>query len=373
MKGKSIEHPQMIAAIVTWFAVTALYLWLSFKYPENLADGRWLALLLSTINLGAFWLGTAGNPSRRVSMAANIVQLGSALGVGWVMPVSFSPIYTIIWAAALPRLYSLRVCWMLLAAAMTAWWFVMTNSWGDDNALFSVVLWSTFHLFALLTSRVARRAEEARDEVEALNRELMATQHLLSEASRQGERTRIARNLHDLLGHHLTALTINLQIAERMTDGDAKAKVAESRALARLLLSDVREAVDTLRNEGGVDVAHAIELLAEHAPELDVAVDIQGELQVDNVEIAQALTRCAQEAITNTLRHANATRCWIQIWQEDGKICLDIRDDGNAPQALTPGNGLTGMRERFEALRGSLSIDTVDNALHLHAQIPLVL
>jgi signal transduction histidine kinase len=242
---------------------------------------------------------------------------------------------------------------------------------GYLNAAIQATLFGTFHLFALLTARSAVQADAARREVESLNRELLATQSLLAEASRQGERTRIARELHDLLGHHLTALSINLQIAERTSDGDTREKIGECRALARLLLSDVREAVSTLRDDKGLDLEAAIRLIVGSTPRLDMRVDIEDELEIDDVGIAQALLRCVQEAVTNTLRHADASECRIRIWRADGAIHLEVSDDGCVRGEITEGNGLAGMRERLQALRGTLQLGREGQALRLHASVPL--
>ncbi len=254
---------------------------------------------------------------------------------------------------------------------LLAWYLIMRLGWGQDDALMSAILFGTFHLFAMLTARNAAEAEAARDKVEVLNRELMATQHLLSEASRQGERTRIARDLHDLLGHHLTALSINLQIAERLTDGAGKSKVEECRALARLLLSDVREAVSTLRDENTLDLSRAIALLVENVPQLDISLQVEEGLGIDDVEVAETLLRCVQEAITNTLRHASAKHSWIRVWQQDGNVHLEVRDDGSVAEDVAEGNGLAGMRERLAAIHGSLRLGRIDDALLLRVEIPL--
>ena len=145
----------------------------------------------------------------------------------------------------------------------------------------------------------------------------------------------------------------------------------ESRALARLLLSDVREAVSTLRSEAAVDFRQAITLLVDSAPGLDVQLDIEEGLEIDDVEIAETLLRCIQESITNTLRHSGARRSWIRVWQDDDRLMLEVSDDGTLSGTLTEGNGLTGMRERLERIRGSLTVERVEQALKVHVEIPL--
>lgn len=361
---------QFGAAAVTWLIVTAIALHL---LTRGSAGGASIAafLALAVVNLVAtlFACRQAQTPLRSRQLA-HLVGLAAAFGTGLVAPVSFLPIYTIVWIAVASRLFPERVLWVLLVGIVVGWQLVMRHAWGQADGTITAVLYGTFHLFAMLTARNAEQASVARDKAEFLNRELIATQHLLSEASRQSERTRIARDLHDLLGHHLTALSLNLQIAERLADGEAQEKIAESRALARLLLSDVRDAVSTLREESAVDFDRAIRLLVDKVPRLDITLDIQDGLAIDEFEVAESLLRCVQEALTNTLRHSGAKKSWIRVWQDEEGAHLEIHDDGVSGAEVVEGNGLNGMRERLERLRGSLDIDNVNDALRLRVVIP---
>ncbi len=360
------------AGVFTWAAVTGFALYIVVAGGERYGGSLSLILPLAIVNVVAMWIAMADGPDPgRLQTTALWLQLLCALAIGSLLPVSFLPIYTIIWIAMATGYFSLAACSWLLAGIMLAWYLIMTLAWEAQNVIISVVLYGTFHLFAMLTARTAHEAQRARNRAEALNRELVATQHLLSEASRQHERTRIARDLHDLLGHHLTALSLQLQIAERLSDGDAREKVARARALARLLLSDVREAVSTLRSESALDFTRAIRLLVEDTPQLEVSLDIEPNLKIDDVEVAETLLRCVQEAITNTLRHSGARHSWIRAWRDGDSIHLDVRDDGRLRGQLDEGNGLAGMRERLQQLRGSLELDTVQEALRLHVEIPL--
>ena len=117
-----------------------------------------------------------------------------------------------------------------------------------------------FNLFAMIMSNTAIKESKAREEADALNRQLLSTQQLKKQALTQDERLRIARNIHDVLGHHLTALTINLQVASRKADllestesQAIKRQVEQSHSIAKLLLSDVREAISDIR-EGDVQI-----------------------------------------------------------------------------------------------------------------------
>ena len=361
-----------LAAVITWLIVTAFALYLAVEIGGSLAAALPLAAVFALINLGAtIYAGWEGVAVRRARMA-HAVQLVSALALGYVLPLSFMPIYTIIWIAMATHLYGMRVVWWFLGLVLLTWYLVMRFAWEEgDSAFISIALYGTFHLFAMLSAFNAIEAATARDRLAAVNRELVATQHLLSEAARHAERTRIARDLHDLLGHHLTALSIRLQTAERKTDGDAQAMVAECRAIARLLLSDVRGAVDTLRGGQGVDIQTAIQLLADGAPGLNVHVQIDEALRVDDVDVAESIVRCIQEALTNTLRHAGAKQCWIRLSQADNRVCLDVHDDGRLSTEIREGNGLRGMRERLSAVNGVLEAHRVNGSLLLQVEIPL--
>ena len=367
----STSRLELAAGLLTWAVVSALVVYVLLGAAPERAAMLPLAVVLMGFNLLAMLVASRNDRSPgALNYAAHWLQLASVFALGWLVPVDFLPIYTIIWIAQATSLYGIRICWTLLALVIAAWYAIMRFSWDDSGAAFGSALFGTFHLFALISARTAVRAEEARNRAEALNRELVATQHLLSEASRQSERTRIARDLHDLLGHHLTALSINLQIAERVSDGEAKSKIEECRALARLLLSDVRDAVSTLRDESAVDFGRAVRLLTENTPSLDVRLTIDEDLRIDDVETAESLLRCIQEAVTNTLRHSGAKQSFIRLWQEGDRIHLEVHDDGRASQ-VAEGNGLVGMRERIAALQGSLDLDKVGEALRVRVQIPV--
>ncbi|MEO0579241.1 MAG: sensor histidine kinase, partial [Pseudomonadota bacterium] len=322
--------------------------------------------------VGTVWASDHG-ASPRVGYLGLAVALLAAFGLGYAFKLGFLPIYTIIWSAMLASFFSLRVSLILVVSVSVVWYLIASRVWQFSDALLSTLLYFTFHLFALLSARTTHAAQEARRRAEALNRELAATQHLLSEAARQSERTRIARDLHDLVGHHLTALTINLQIAERLSDGEARTRIEQSHALARLLLADVRDAVSTLRDHNSVDFAAALRLMVDRVPRLNVTLDIDADVSISDVAVAEPLLRCVQEALTNTLRHSNARNTTIRLAQADDTIELSVVDDGDGTATpATLGNGLNGMRERIEQIRGSLSIDRRADSFALHVRVPAV-
>jgi signal transduction histidine kinase len=194
---------------------------------------------------------------------------------------------------------------------------------------------------------------------------------LLAQSSTTSERLRIAREIHDLLGHQMTALILNLEIATHKTSGDALVHVERAQALARLLLSDLRNAVSDMRENPAVDFDSALAELLANVPELKVTLQREAGLEINDAHSAEVLLRCIQEALTNTLRHAGASACHIRLFTEDAQLVLDVSDDGSGLAKVIPGNGLKGMQERVAALAGSLHWHNDGGSFRLRARLPL--
>lgn len=190
------------------------------------------------------------------------------------------------------------------------------------------------------------------------NAELDATRELLAENARIGERVRIARDLHDLLGHHLTALSVNLEVARHLAQGEPRSRIETAQSLTRLLLGDVRDAVGSLRGREGIALGGALRKLAEGIPQPRVHLEMDDGLSVEDPEAARVLLRCAQEIVTNAVRHARAQNLWLDVLSEEGRIRIRTRDDGQGAETPGEGHGLAGMRERLEERGGSLEVWT---------------
>lgn len=169
---------------------------------------------------------------------------------------------------------------------------------------------------------------------------------------------RISRDLHDLLGHHLTALSLNLEVASHLSEGKVQEHVRQAHTLARLLLTDVREAVSQLREDGAVDLTTALRTLVEGVLTPDIQLDMPEPFLVEDPDHANVLLRCTQEIITNAVRHAHADHLWLQFRQSRQAIAVHASDDGRGADHLALGNGLRGMRERLTQHAGSVDITT---------------
>ncbi|RYZ74793.1 MAG: sensor histidine kinase, partial [Lysobacteraceae bacterium] len=277
-------------------------------------------------------------------------------------------------AGVLPWLLAVRVAvaWLVVAHVFLVPSFMALGIFNFWEAVFQASFYVGFAVFVLVTAYVAREQAAARDEQRRLNAELRATRVLLAESARVNERTRIARELHDLLGHHLTALSLNLEVAGHMTEGRAQEHVKQAHALARLLLTDVREVVSQLREGDAIDLGAALVLLAGRVPGLDIHLQIEDPLTLDDAERAHVLLRCTQEIITNAVRHAAARNLWIHCRRQAATIAIDAHDDGRGAETVIAGNGLRGMRERLRLLGGNMTIESrAGSGFRLCLQLPV--
>ncbi len=298
----------------------------------------------------------------------------AALAVGLYTKTGLGALLMLIVAGVLPWLLSVRVAvaWLVVAHIFLVPSFMALGIFNFWEAVFQASFYVGFAVFVLVTAYVAREQATAREEQRRLNAELRATRVLLAESARVNERTRISRELHDLLGHHLTALSLNLEVAGHMTEGRAQEHVKQAHALARLLLTDVREVVSQLREGDAIDLGSALLLLAERVPGLDIHMDIDEPLTLDDAERAHVLLRCTQEIITNAVRHAGARNLWIHCRREAQAIVIDAHDDGRGADTVIAGNGLRGMRERLRLQGGNMTIESrAGGGFRLCLQLPV--
>jgi signal transduction histidine kinase len=371
-----LSHTRLLraAGLYTWALVgipIILNVW--FLPPSRGVDettGSGINVPMTVVSYLAFglcyWLATRSLGSRDTlaSTRGNFVLLmvltTAAVAVGYFTQTGLSAMLLLVMAGVLPWILSLRaaVAWLLLAHIPLVPSFMARDDFSFWEALFQSTFYVGFSAFVLVTAYVARQQAQARDEQRRLNAELRATRMLLAESARVNERTRISRELHDLLGHHLTALSLNLEVAGHMTEGRALEHVKQAHTLAKLLLTDVREVVSQLREGDAIDLGGALLLLTERVPALAIHMNIEEPLTLDDAERAHVLLRCTQEIITNAVRHAGARNLWIHCRRDGGQIVINAHDDGQGADVVIAGNGLRGMRERLRQHGGSMTIES---------------
>ncbi|MFI9318489.1 histidine kinase [Kitasatospora aureofaciens] len=196
-------------------------------------------------------------------------------------------------------------------------------------------------------------------EIAATNRALVAARAEVARLASEAERNRIARDLHDLLGHSLTAITVKSRLAQRLAAKNLDQAVAEMAAvesLSRQALADVRAAVTGYRE---VTVAGELARGRELLRAAGVVADLPKAADAVGPEQRELFGWVVREGITNVVRHARASRCSVQLTPTS----VEIRDDGpgGAGRGLIgAGKGLTGLRERVAAAGGTVEAGPLD-------------
>jgi signal transduction histidine kinase len=355
---QGLHAPLSWAAYLTWLAVV-----LQVVGWERLPDGvwrQWLGLGCLLLFAMAFLFRTMLDrdpfATHRLSGPLTLLQAAAALAAGWLLESGNSAILLIIVAAQLVGIYPLRtaIAWLVAINLILSWIWMQGVEW--PRVLFVLIPIIGFQAFAGLTAYYAIGSERARQELARVNAELLATRELLDQSARSEERLRLSRELHDVAGHKLTALKLNLARLVRDPALAGREEIAIASHLARELLDDIRAVVGELRKHDGIDLRDSLQALVRQIPDDRIRLTFDDALRVSTVQAAEALLRCAQEAITNALRHGRARHIEVGCRRDGNRIVLVVSDDGALDPQIAFGHGLTGMRERLDALDGQLSV-----------------
>jgi signal transduction histidine kinase len=338
---------------------------------HDLTATRWTLWLVCFWFFGpAFWYSSSPHPVPPVRrVVALLVESVAVLGMTFILQDYFVGFLLVIvsWQAALLLPTMTALAWMLGASALLIIFlephYYMGWRWGATSAFVG------FQVFAMVTAALAQREAASRDDLARINAELISTRELLRETSRLGERIRIARDLHDSVGHHLTALCLQLETA--LNGPTATDDIQRAQATARQALHDVRSVVSTLHGGDDIDLHAALRALANRLPRVRLTLSIPDELRITDPERANAVLRCVQEVATNTLKHSDARNLWVTLRLDRGGLEIEAHDDGGGSKRTEAGFGLTAMRQRFEELGGKVSIERgTGYGFAVHAWLP---
>jgi two-component system, NarL family, sensor histidine kinase DesK len=335
----------------TWhIASGAIYALFVFAIPA-LAGASWQAWLLTGASFAVFvplyidfFLQGTRSTRRQAVEVGLIALLGFAL-----IPFNVGGTTYVAYAAALaPFPLRPRQSVALFVVLATALWVEMWFTAHPDRIVVSA--WVTFVILIVgggnlfISDRVRQMAlvRRAQEDVE--------------EMAKVAERERIARDLHDVLGHTLSVIALKSELASKLADRDSARAVLEIREVERIsrdALTEVRSAVEGYRNRGFQgELREARDVLASAGVRLDATVNEVPLLPRQETALALAL----RETITNVVRHARASVCRVALVLEHGGVVLTIQDDGSGGP-LREGNGLAGMRERVTAAGGTLHVN----------------
>ena len=347
-------NPVFLAGYLAWAAV-AIGLWRvpPVWTPLGETAGKTVAALCM--------LAFVGGIMRRGRDGGSIISLSlmvvSALVLLALGPSSFTPILLIVIATAIAAVYRPGIAVIALVALNLAFLAILVARWRIADPGFMLLVYGSVEVFALLTTLERARAERVSRELREVNAQLLATRELLAESARDGERLRVSRELHDVAGHGLTALALNLDLLGQEVPVSKRREWLVSRDLVSKLLSELRSVVANLRRHDGMDVREALRRIAEAFPAPQIHMNLDERVRVDGAEQATAIVRAGQEGLTNAVRHANARNIWLSLSREEETLRLEVRDDGTSRGSYVVGHGLRGVQERMELLGGRVETD----------------
>jgi signal transduction histidine kinase len=216
----------------------------------------------------------------------------------------------------------------------------------------------------LLLGNLIVSEERARQQLDEAHKKLAEYAQQIEELATTRERNRIAREIHDNLGHYLTIVNVQIEVAETVMQSEperARLALARAQELTKEGLTAVRQSITTLRSEATTrDPLHAAitQLIEEHREAgLEVEYLISGIVRPVSDEKSLAIYRAVQEGLTNIRKHAHAKHTTISLSYGD-KLHLCIQDDGLGSDQTQAGFGLLGMKERVQLLGGTMTIET---------------
>lgn len=268
------------------------------------------------------------------------------LAVIWV-PVNMGALSFFIYGAAfLGMLGNMRDGWrglLVIELIILAEWWLLGLHW--------VVPFFGGTIAALVAAVNLYYADLSRK-----NAQLKLSQEEVKQLAAMAERERIARDLHDLLGHTLSVITLKSELAVKYLErGDSRAEteIRDVERISREALSEVRDAVSGFRRSGLVGEVANAKLACEA-----IGIELKPELgeYVLRTETEAVLAMVLREAATNVVRHSGAERCEVSLHQDGARMVLTVRDDGRGGQ-IEFGSGLSGMKRRLETEGGGLTVD----------------
>ncbi|WP_035768558.1 sensor histidine kinase [Arthrobacter castelli] len=325
-----------------------------FDVVQTTIPRGWWITLFTLLIVALLVAAVSERPTRLRYIAYATTVVSSWVVVLTAPNMGLLPVLLVVTAAVGAYIIPLRLGFVVvgLNTAVLAFGIVQQAD-PVTEAMISAGFYLLIQLAALLGSVALIREQRMRRELTEAHIDLQAATVLLSESARTTERLRISRDLHDLIGHQLTVLTLELETARHRDGERAGEHIERANFVARELLADVRATVGELRAEPP-DLTQALGEVVRNLPGLDVWVDVDAGVRIGEQQTT-ALVRTVQEVVTNTIRHGDARELWIEVSADETGVILTAVDDGRGASDLVPGNGLRGLTERIEALGGDVT------------------
>jgi signal transduction histidine kinase len=358
--------------LLTWavrLLVFGMLLWGTFTRSPVRGWGAVAAVAGALVTVCAAWAFTRTTLGHRLWPSLALVT--AMLGVAVVSQAADLRIPAlVIWCGC--AISTLERLPLAAALPVTAVALASYAAFNDDGWLSTAATMAGL----ALAGYVLRLDAEARGNAQRLLAQERAARAAEAESAALAERARIAREIHDVLAHSLSAQLVHLEAARLLIERCADRqqileRVVAARGMARDGLSETRQALSALRG----DLTPLEDFLAQLVSTADGAeVTVTGDRRPLPAEASQAVRRVAQEALTNVRRHAPGARVRVRLEYSTREVTLDVRDSGGPPGDLSGaggGYGLLGMRERAELLGGSLRAGPGEEGFVVTLKVPV--
>lgn len=337
------RDPSVGSTPYIWLVYTAFYLVYPFSFGTG-PMGWWPHVAGYLIFLALYFRGYWVDGTARLAIVVSIAALGAV--VAFVNPgalVFFVFAASFVGGVRAGTAAGIWIGALTVAGMITAW----AIGWQQWPILGSVAVFTPMIGFVNVQGAAARRRDAA----------LKLAQDEIARLAVQGERHRIAADLHDVLGHSLSVIVLKAELATRMIDRDpdaARAEMADVERIAREALGTTRKVVTGIQT-----ITLADELLRVRGVLAGAGLDVEVEHDLERTGLApsseHALAMVVREAVTNVLRHAYASTCRLHVTRDDGEVRVEIVDNGRGG-VVQEGNGIRGMRARLAEVGGSLDV-----------------
>jgi signal transduction histidine kinase len=342
-------------------------------------------LSLVNLNLGiAFFLKLSGFivfylsfaciifSDKKVPSTLNKILLGVEI-ITVLLLITFdkhnvAPILSVLIATQLPSMFTRRQA-ILVMVLITFCHFIIAYDGYFVSSFFHVIIYFMLQIFGFSAIETILREERAKEELAAINQELLATRFMLKASSQKQERLRISRDLHDAIGHQLTALSLNLEVAKHKVPEEFKPLLQENLQLAKTLLSNVRQVVKEMREEEQIDLVSSLQNLINQLPNCQLQVISSPD--INSLQLKQQLMFCLQEGVSNALRHGKANLFILACEKMSNSLVINLSDNGTVTTKNNEnfGSGLAGMNERLIDFSGKVALIDNESGCTLKIQV----
>ncbi|MFG2607033.1 sensor histidine kinase [Streptomyces sp. NPDC048514] len=366
---EAITRPRRVLGWTVRLSACAVLLWSAFSHRHVGIWGALAAAVGVVVAVLAAWAVFWTTYEHRLLRSLALMGVLLAIAVA-AQATGFRIAALVIFCAcgvsALQR-FPLAVAGPLAAIALTAYCAFDNDAWLTTAVTVAGMA---------LAGYVLRLDAEARGSAQRLLAQERAALAAEAESAALTERARIAREIHDVLAHSLSAQLVHLEAARLLIENGAERerileRVVAARGMARDGLAETRQALSALRGELTPLEDFLTELVS---PAGNAEVTVTGERRPLPAEASQAVRRVAQEALTNIRKHAQGAKVLLRLDYSEHEVTLDVRDSGGSPGELTAsggGYGLLGMRERAELLGGSLAAGPDEEGFVVTLKVPV--